>query len=85
MYTSLNKEYDLIDQDFRPFLEECDLLQGVHVLAGVDDCWGGFASRYIDRLRDEVGKVSLWVWGIEDGRVHQRVSAALNLRRGDIE
>ncbi|KAI9789555.1 MAG: mtDNA inheritance, partitioning of the mitochondrial organelle [Peltula sp. TS41687] len=72
MYTSLSKEHDPFDEDFRAFAEECDLLQGVQIITGADDCWGGFASRYVDRLRDEVGKVSLWVWGIEDGRVHQR-------------
>lgn len=83
IYNSLNKESDVLDQDFRTFAEECDCLQGVQIITGVDDCWGGFASRYIDCLRDEFGKGNLWVWGIEDGRIHQRVSADLNFKGRD--
>ena len=67
LFNSLNKEHDLLDRDFRSFAEECDLLQGVQMLTGVDDAWGGFAARYLDHIRDEFGKSSVWVWALEDG------------------
>ena len=68
LFASLDKEHDVLDRDLRPFLEECDQLQGVQVLTGVDDAWGGFAARYMDRMRDEFGKTSIWVWASEGGR-----------------
>ncbi|KAI9665267.1 MAG: mtDNA inheritance, partitioning of the mitochondrial organelle [Trizodia sp. TS-e1964] len=72
LYAELDREHDLFDRDFRPWAEECDQLQGIQMFTGVDDAWGGFAARYVDRLRDEFGKTSLWVWGMEDGSVVQR-------------
>jgi hypothetical protein len=42
-------------------------MQGVQVIAGMDDAWGGFASQYVERIRDEYGKVGIWVWGVENG------------------
>lgn len=42
-------------------------MQGLQVFAGADDAWGGFAARYVERVRDEFGKVGIWVWGIEVG------------------
>ncbi|KAI9817333.1 MAG: mtDNA inheritance, partitioning of the mitochondrial organelle [Phylliscum demangeonii] len=48
--------------------EECDQLQGVQILADVDNAWGGFAACYLDSLRDEMGKLSMWVWGLDDGQ-----------------
>ena len=38
-------------------------MQGIQVLTGADDAWGGFASKYAERLRDEFGKMSIWMWG----------------------
>jgi hypothetical protein len=35
-------------------------------LTTFDDAWGGFASDYLERLRDEYGKTVIWVWGLED-------------------
>lgn len=52
----------------RPLLEECDQLQGLQILTGIDDAWGGFASQYLDRLRDEMSKHCIWMWGIEGGK-----------------
>lgn len=75
LFGSLDKEHDLLDRDLRPFVEEADQMQGVQVMTSVDDAWGGFAARYMDRLRDEYGKTALWVWASED-RINntQRVS-----------
>ncbi|KEF59284.1 uncharacterized protein A1O9_04128 [Exophiala aquamarina CBS 119918] len=66
LFQNLDREFDLIDRDIRPFVEECDQMQGFQLLTGVDDAWGGFAAKYLDNLRDEYGKTSIWVWGLED-------------------
>jgi Tubulin domain len=67
LFNSLDKEHDLLDRDLRVFAEEADHMQGVQVMAGVDDAWGGFAARYMDRIRDEYGKTTVSFWGLEDG------------------
>lgn len=74
LFSNLDKEHDLLDRDLRPFLEECDQLQGLQMLTSTDDAWGGFAARYLDRIRDELGKTSAWVWGLEEGSRMSRVS-----------
>lgn len=65
LFRDLDKEFDLLDRDLRPFAEECDQMQGIQLLASTDDAWGGFGARYLDSLRDEYGKTSIWVWGSE--------------------
>ncbi|KAF7513908.1 hypothetical protein GJ744_006522 [Endocarpon pusillum] len=67
LFNDLDKEFGLLDRDMRPFAEECDQLAGIQIFTGVDDAWGGFASSYVDLLRDEYGKTSIWLWGLEDG------------------
>ena len=67
LFNSLDKEHDLLDRDLRVFAEEADHMQGIQVIAGVDDAWGGFAARYMDRIRDEYGKTTVYFWGLEDG------------------
>lgn len=69
LFKSLDKEHDLLDRDLRPFIEEADQMQGIQLLTGVDDAWGGFAARYMDRLKDEYGKTTIWFWGIEDNTI----------------
>jgi hypothetical protein len=66
LFNSLDKEHDLLDRDLRFFAEEADQLQGIQIMAGVDDAWGGFAARYLDRIRDEYAKTSVLFWGLED-------------------
>jgi hypothetical protein len=73
LFSDLDKEHDLLDRDVRPFAEECDQLRALQLFTGADDAWGGFAARYVDRLRDEYGKKAIWVWAIEDGAKAQRV------------
>ena len=70
LFNSLDKEHDLLDRDLRPFVEEADQMQGIQLITGVDDAWGGFAARYMDRLRDEYGKTAIWVWAAEDSVKH---------------
>ncbi|KAL2181533.1 tubulin domain-containing protein [Thermothelomyces heterothallicus CBS 202.75] len=67
LFADLDREHDLLDRDLRPFVEEADCMQGIQVLAGFDDAWGGFAGRYVERVRDEYGKVGVWVWGLHGG------------------
>ncbi|KAI1374648.1 tubulin nucleotide-binding domain-like protein [Hypoxylon crocopeplum] len=66
LFASLDKEHDLLDRDLRPFVEEADQMQGLHVMTGIDDAWGGFAARYMERLRDEYGKTPIWVFGVQE-------------------
>ncbi|KAK3692220.1 tubulin nucleotide-binding domain-like protein, partial [Podospora appendiculata] len=66
LFSSLDKEHDVIDRDLRAFVEEADQMQGIQIMTGLDDAWGGFASVYAERLRDEYGKTPLWVWGVQD-------------------
>lgn len=65
LFQSLEKDEDIVDRDFRPFAEECDRMQGIQALATLDDAWGGFATRYLDSLRDEYPKTCLWLWGLQ--------------------
>lgn len=78
LFNTLDKEHDLLDRDLRPFAEEADQLQGIQMMTGIDDAWGGFAARYMDRIRDEYGKTAVWVWGSEESlksipRVSERI------------
>lgn len=66
LFASLDKEHDVVDRDMRPFAEEADQMQGIQVVTTLDDAWGGFAARYLERLRDEYGKTTIWVWGLQD-------------------
>lgn len=66
LFASLDKEHDLLDRDLRTFAEEADHMQGIQIVASVDDAWGGFAARYLDRIRDEYGKTTVLFCGLED-------------------
>ena len=69
LFKTEDQEHDLLDRDLRLFVEESDQLQGFQVLTGADDAWAGFAGRYVERLRDEFGRKSIWVWGAEGNGV----------------
>ncbi|KAM3422849.1 Protein DML1 [Cercospora zeina] len=71
LFSALDREHDLLDRDLRPFLEECDQLQGIQVLSATDNAWGGFASKYLERINDELGKGCRWIFGLSNT---QRVS-----------
>ncbi|KAK5122602.1 hypothetical protein LTR85_003865 [Meristemomyces frigidus] len=68
LFANLDREHDLLDRDLRPFLEECDQLQGLQIMSGIDDAWGGFAAKYLERIADDLGKGCRWVYGLQDGR-----------------
>ncbi|KAH8653464.1 tubulin nucleotide-binding domain-like protein [Xylariales sp. PMI_506] len=65
LFSSLDKDHDILDRDLRPFVEEADHMQGLQIMTGIDDAWGGFAAKYLERLRDEYGKTPIWVWGLQ--------------------
>ena len=48
-------------------------MQAIQVQTGKDDAWAGFAVNYVEKLRDEFGKLGVWVWGIgdEQGKVQR--------------
>lgn len=75
LYKQLDREHDLLDRDFRLFAEECDQMQGIQLLTTSDNGWAGFASKYIEDLRDEFGKIPIFVWGLEDRKRLSRVSS----------
>ncbi|KAF2194815.1 tubulin nucleotide-binding domain-like protein [Zopfia rhizophila CBS 207.26] len=64
LFEKLEREVDLVDRDLRPFVEECDGMQGLQIVTGIDDAWGGWVSGWLERLRDEYGKLSIWIWGL---------------------
>lgn len=65
LFSSLDKDEDIVDRDFRPFAEESDQMQGIQVVTTLDDAWGGFAGKYLDALRDEYPKTCIWLWGLQ--------------------
>jgi len=85
LFMSMDRDVDLLDRDVRVWAEECDQMQGIQVYTGGDDAWGGFASRYVERLRDEFGKMALWTWGVEEehgkGQRAQQLRRSLNAAR----
>jgi hypothetical protein len=78
LFKNLDKEVDLIDRDIRPFVEECDQMQGFQLFTGADDAWGGFAAQYLDNMLDEYGKKSIWIWAVEDTSRTTRVINAID-------
>jgi hypothetical protein len=82
LFGKLEREVDLVDRDLRPFLEECDGVQALQIMTGIDDAWGGWASGWLERLRDDYGKMSIWTWGLGDQGANTtvpRVSQRTNL------
>ncbi|KAL0930748.1 protein DML1 [Colletotrichum truncatum] len=88
LFDTLDKEHDIVDRDFRPFVEEADQMQGLQIMTTIDDAWGGFATEYVQRLRDEYGKATIWVWGLQapvpaariDQRRTQMANTAMTVR-----
>lgn len=79
LFANLDREHDLLDRDLRPFLEECDQLQGIQIFSGTDDAWGGFASKYLERINDELGKGSRWIFGLSNTQRLSRDRQVLQL------
>lgn len=73
LFDNLDKEHDLLDRDLRRFLEECDQMQAIQIITSTDDAWGGFTAKYLEKIRDDLGKTSAWVFGLEEGGRKSRV------------
>ncbi|KAF2964734.1 hypothetical protein GQX73_g8843 [Xylaria multiplex] len=65
LFANLDKEHDLLDRDLRPFVEEAGHMQGIQIMSGIDDAWASFATKYIERIRDEYGKTPVWIFGLQ--------------------
>lgn len=65
LFGTLDKEHDIVDRDWRSFVEECDHMQGIQVFTGLDDAWGGFAASYLEALRDEYPKAPIWTFAMQ--------------------
>ncbi|CAG8594649.1 7994_t:CDS:10, partial [Paraglomus brasilianum] len=57
------KETESFDQNFRFFAEECDGIQGFHVMTDIINGFGGFTSGFIETLRDEYPKKAILIYG----------------------
>lgn len=68
LFQATDKDEGIMDRDVRRWIEECDFLQGVQVLVGADDAWGGFGKGMVEGLKDEIGNKQVWVWGVEEER-----------------
>jgi hypothetical protein len=66
-----------VDRDLRTFAEEADYMQGLQVFSGAEDGWGGFASNYVERIRDEYPKSDIWFWGLEGNSREKQVGQAI--------
>lgn len=69
LFQTLDREQDMVDRDFRPFVEEADQMQGIQLFTSLDDAWGGFAADYLERMRDEYPKATIWTWGLQAPRL----------------
>lgn len=67
LFKAVDGEWDVVDRDLRPFAEEADGVQGVQIFCGSDDAWAGFGAGYLERVRDEFGKLPVVVVGVEGG------------------
>ncbi|KAG0085565.1 mtDNA inheritance, partitioning of the mitochondrial organelle [Podila epicladia] len=68
-FLETEKEKDSFDENFRLFTEECDQLQGFQVLADVLDGWGGFATSYLEQLREDYPKTTVVTYGLSDDKM----------------
>ncbi|SZF01368.1 unnamed protein product [Blumeria hordei] len=66
LFSSIDKEHDILDRDLRTFIEEADQMQAIQIFASIDDAWGGFSAKYLDRIRDEYSKTTVAFWGSAD-------------------
>ncbi|KAF9921438.1 mtDNA inheritance, partitioning of the mitochondrial organelle [Linnemannia zychae] len=68
-YVETEKEKETYDENFRLFTEECDQLQGFQVMADVLDGWGGYAVSYLERIREDYPKTTIFTYGLSDDKM----------------
>ncbi|KAG9293707.1 hypothetical protein G9A89_019044 [Geosiphon pyriformis] len=62
------KEHASFEENFRSFAEECDGIQGFHILTDILGGFGGFASSFLEQLRDEYPKSAIMTFGIAESQ-----------------
>ncbi|CAO3568518.1 unnamed protein product [Mortierella alpina] len=70
-FTDTEKEKDSYDENLRLFTEECDQLQGFQVLADVLNGWGGYATSYLEQLREDFPKTTIVTYGLSDDQMRK--------------
>lgn len=65
-YDFNNLGVNFIEENLHEFLETTDSLQGFNVVTDFTSGWGGFTTSLLTDLRDEVGKKTIWSFGIND-------------------
>ncbi|KAF9110727.1 mtDNA inheritance, partitioning of the mitochondrial organelle [Mortierella sp. AM989] len=73
-FIETEKEKESYDENLRLFMEECDQLQGFQVLVDVLDGWGGFATSYLEQLREDYPKSALITYGLSDSQMGKRTT-----------
>ncbi|KAF9352442.1 mtDNA inheritance, partitioning of the mitochondrial organelle [Mortierella sp. AD094] len=83
-FIETEKEKESYDENLRLFMEECDQLQGFQVLVDVLDGWGGFATSFLEKLREDYPKSALITYGLSDNQMgksttlRERQTSAVN-------
>lgn len=62
LYARRNAHSSIFDHDVRPFLEECDHIQGFNILTSLSDGWSGFSTEMVKDLADEMPKISRFLY-----------------------
>lgn len=57
-FQTRDQTLDILDTDIRPFLEQCDLLQGFNIITDATDGWSGFSTALLIELATEFIKTS---------------------------
>ncbi|CCJ30695.1 unnamed protein product [Pneumocystis jirovecii] len=78
LFRDLSKENDLFESHFRPFLEECDNIQGLTIFSEISNGWGGFACSFLNSIRDEIPKLCIWTFSIDTG-MNDDIEALLSM------
>ncbi|KAG4304501.1 hypothetical protein PORY_002211 [Pneumocystis oryctolagi] len=78
LFRDISKENDLFESHLRPFLEECDNIQGLTMFSEINNGWGGFVSSYLDSIRDEMPKLCIWTFSI-DTEINNDIEALLSI------
>ncbi|RUS28702.1 hypothetical protein BC938DRAFT_481551 [Jimgerdemannia flammicorona] len=65
-YDDAEKELETYDENFRFFAEECDAVQGFQFLTTTFDGFGGFATSFLETIRDDYPKTSIVTFGFSN-------------------
>lgn len=80
VFTVRDQRLDILDADIRPFLEQCDLLQGFNVMTDFSDGWSGFSTALLIELSSEYSKSSKFCFAAtrpEDKKEYMNTSLAV--------